>query len=241
MCCELFEGKEIDFEAMVPEHQKEFAKKFFEDFLTPALGKFTLGRGATPFEGPLTAPAMNPFTQSAMGMMAKSPYGKMGNWGQMPGFGTAMGYPGATDWSTSPDEDYPITIDDPDFRPINGDEDGDDGDGGGKDGDEDEEDKDKVKKVQHGFHGTVTGPKTFQVEPGVRERVDISPMRGQMPGRQRPPTGTGQDLMQLFSLIQRLSQLPQRPPMGQMPGVRQPGMTGGRVGAMQRPRLPFMR
>ena len=29
--------------------------------------------------------------------------------------------------------------------------------------------------VQHGFHGDVVGPKTFYVETGVRERVDITP------------------------------------------------------------------
>lgn len=30
--------------------------------------------------------------------------------------------------------------------------------------------------AQHGFHGEVVGPQTFHVEPGVRERVDITPV-----------------------------------------------------------------
>lgn len=32
-----------------------------------------------------------------------------------------------------------------------------------------------VTPAQHGFHGTVTGPRMFYVEPGIRERVDIGP------------------------------------------------------------------
>jgi len=246
-----FEGKEIDFEQLVPEHQKEFAKKFFENFLTPQLEQFALGRGATPFKGPLTAPAFNPFTQGAMGLMAKSPYAGMGNWGQMPAFGTAPDYPGATGWGGEDgdgEDDEEIVIGTTEIEEIK-DEDDENGNGDGDEESEEErkrrEEEEKRRRVigaQHGFHGTVTGPKTFQVEPGVRERVDFSPM------------GSGQNLPQLFSLIQRLSQLPQRPPMGQMPGMQQMGMPGRkstqmpmpmqsppRRPLMQQPRLPFMR
>jgi hypothetical protein len=36
--------------------------------------------------------------------------------------------------------------------------------------------------AQHGFHGTVTGPHRFFIEPGVRERVDIGPVTSKSAG-----------------------------------------------------------
>ena len=50
------------------------------------------------------------------------------------------------------------------------------GDGGGGGG----------TPAQHGFHGTVTGPRQFNIEPGRTERVDINPIR---PGRPQEEGG----------------------------------------------------
>jgi TP901 family phage tail tape measure protein len=37
-------------------------------------------------------------------------------------------------------------------------------------------------KAQHGVHGVFTGPQSFHIEPGMRERVDIAPVTQQGPG-----------------------------------------------------------
>jgi hypothetical protein len=45
-----------------------------------------------------------------------------------------------------------------------------------------------MSSVQHGYHGTVTGPRMFFVEPGMTEHVDITPRTG---GGQRNGSGGG--------------------------------------------------
>ena len=65
------EGKEIKYEAQAPEYQQQFAEEFFKYL------QGQIGTGATPYEGQVAAPFVNPFTQGAFGAMQASPYGSM--------------------------------------------------------------------------------------------------------------------------------------------------------------------
>lgn len=65
-------GKETEYTAQAPEYQQQFSEEFM-NFLE---GK--IGQGATPYGGPTAAGAMNPFTQSALGLWGASPYGQFG-------------------------------------------------------------------------------------------------------------------------------------------------------------------
>lgn len=49
--------------------------------------------------------------------------------------------------------------------------------------------EDGAIQAQHGFHGEVIGPQTFQIEPGMREQVDISPVGS---------SGSGEDKQQVI-------------------------------------------
>ncbi len=69
-------GKETEYAAQAPEYQQQFS----EDFMKFLQGQ--IGQGATPYGGQVAASAMNPFTQSALGLWGASPYGQMG--GGMP-------------------------------------------------------------------------------------------------------------------------------------------------------------
>ena len=69
-------GKKTEYAAQAPEYQQQFS----EDFMKFLQGQ--IGQGATPYGGQVAASAMNPFTQSALGLWGASPYGQMG--GGMP-------------------------------------------------------------------------------------------------------------------------------------------------------------
>lgn len=62
-------GKETEYTAQAPEYQQQFS----EDFMKFLQGK--IGQGATPYGGQIAAGAMNPFTQSALNLWGRSPYG----------------------------------------------------------------------------------------------------------------------------------------------------------------------
>jgi len=70
------EGKKVEYEAQAPEYQQQFAEDFFKYL------QGTIGQGATPYEGQVAAPFVNPFTQGAHGAMKASPYGQF--MGDMP-------------------------------------------------------------------------------------------------------------------------------------------------------------
>lgn len=76
------EGKETEYVAQVPKEQQQFSEDFMKFLSTQ------MGQGATPYGGQIAASAMNPFTQSALGLWGASPYGQfMGGQpggGQMP-------------------------------------------------------------------------------------------------------------------------------------------------------------
>lgn len=85
-------GKKTEYAAMAPEYQQQFS----EDFMKFLQGQ--IGQGATPYGGQIAASAMNPFTQSALGLWGMSPYGGMGQGmppggGQMPQQGFLGGQP----------------------------------------------------------------------------------------------------------------------------------------------------
>ena len=71
-------GKETEYTAQAPEYQQQFSEDFMK-FLSSIMGQ-----GATPYGGQVAASAMNPFTQSALGLWGASPYGQMGGQPQMP-------------------------------------------------------------------------------------------------------------------------------------------------------------
>lgn len=76
-------GKKTEYAAQAPEYQQQFS----EDFMRFLQSK--IGQGATPYGGQIAASAMNPFTQSAMGLWGASPYGQFS--GGQPGPGVSGG------------------------------------------------------------------------------------------------------------------------------------------------------
>jgi len=72
-------GKETEYVAQAPKEQQQFST----DFMNYLSGQ--LGKGATPYTGQIAASAMNPFTQSALGLWGASPYGQF--MGGQPGGG----------------------------------------------------------------------------------------------------------------------------------------------------------
>lgn len=71
-------GKKTEYAAMAPEYHQQFS----EDFMKFLQGQ--IGQGATPYGGQVAAGAMNPFTQSAMGLWGASPYGQFSGGQGMP-------------------------------------------------------------------------------------------------------------------------------------------------------------
>lgn len=88
-------GKKVEYAPQAPQYQQNFAQDYYKMLQGLA------GQAGTPYGGPLTASAMNPFTQSALSMWSQSPYAAnmgmnqiIGGQGGMPGFGTYADYMG---------------------------------------------------------------------------------------------------------------------------------------------------
>lgn len=190
MAC--FEGEPIEFK--LPEHQRELAEKFY-DYLEKQVGK-----KATPYQGPLTAPAFNPFMQNAFRLMEQSQYGGAGQFAQAPElktFADYAHYDPTLDIPTGFDGEPPFTPVDtgqpPPFTPI--------GDRG----------KDIMQRFLSGVRAGGGGQSPTQRPTGIGPPQMMALMR--QLSQQQPPTG------QAPRMLGR--QAGAMPPMGGM-GLRRP-------------------
>lgn len=91
------QNQPVEYTPQAPQYQQDFAQNYYQMLQGLA------GGAGTPYQGPLSASAMNPFTQGALGLMSQSPYASamgmnqtIGGPGGMPGFLSYADYMGGT-------------------------------------------------------------------------------------------------------------------------------------------------